>query len=67
MEYNRRLSDKIISAHELACKENNRPIAELLMEALQIDQSAIGGEKEEHRGSLELIEAAFELHARTFG
>ena len=67
MEYNRRLSNKIIAAHKMACDEKNNAIAALLLEALQIDQSSIGGEKKDHRESLALIEAAFELHDSSFG
>ena len=62
----RRLSDKIIDAHKIACAENKHEIASLLLEALEFDLSAIGGDQEEHRKWSEEMEAAFALHEKTF-
>lgn len=62
----RRLSDRIIDAHALACAENKREIAALLLEALEYDLSSIGGEKEEHRAWSEKMEQAFALHEQAF-
>ncbi len=67
MSERRRLSDKIIAAHKLSCNEGNRPIAVLLLEALEIDLTAIGGDLEEKRERTEAVEAAFDLHEKTFG
>jgi hypothetical protein len=58
----RRLSDKIIAAHEQACAENKRDVAQLLLQALEVDITAIGGKVEEHRKATEMMEAAFVLH-----
>ena len=63
----RRLSDKIIAAHAIACEEKKLEIAKLLLEALEYDLSSIGGEKPEHRQWSEAMEAAFQLHEKTFG
>jgi len=63
----RRLSDKILSAHKIACAENKEEIAKLLLEALEYDLSSIGGEKQEHRKWSEAMEEAFQLHEQTFG
>jgi hypothetical protein len=62
----RRLSDKIIAAHQIACEENKHEIASLLLEALEIDLSSIGGDHEEHRVWSERMEGAFALHTKTF-
>lgn len=62
----RRLSDKIIAAHQIACEEHKHEIASLLLEALEIDLSSIGGDQEEHRVWSELMEGAFALHEKTF-
>ena len=64
----RRLSDKIIAAHQIACEEKKQEIAKLLLEALEHDLSAIGGDDvQEHRKWSEAMEAAFQLHEQTFG
>lgn len=63
----RRLSDKIIDAHKIACEEKNLEIARLLLEALEYDLSAIGGKAQEHRKWSDAMEAAFQLHEKTFG
>lgn len=62
----RRLSDKIIAAHEIACEENKREIASLLLEALEYDLSAIGGDQEEHRQWSQQMENAFARHEKAF-
>lgn len=67
MNNDRRLSDKIIAAHKLACKENNKGISTLLLEALEIDMSKVGDDLADHRKRVEYYDAAFMLHERTFG
>lgn len=62
MEQLRRLSDKIIAAHKQACDDANLEVADILLRALEVDLSAIGGDQEEKRMSTELLEAAFERH-----
>jgi hypothetical protein len=64
MEQLRRLSDKIISAHEQACEDGNLEIADILLRALEVDLSAIGGDQEEKRNSTELLEEAFARHEK---
>lgn len=59
----RRLSDKIIEAHGQACLEGKMDVADLLIRALEVDISAIGGDHPEHRSATELLESAFERHA----
>lgn len=61
----RRLSDKIAAAHKQACEEKHEDVAELLIQALELHVSRIGGETTEHRNSMPEIEEAFELHAAT--
>ena len=58
MEEERRLSDKIIIAHELACEEGKLEVADILLRALEVDLSAIGGSQDEQRMSTEAMEAA---------
>lgn len=65
--FNRRLSDKIIAAHRIACEETNRKVADLLLEALEVDLSQIGGDKNEHRKWSNEMEGAFALHEKVFG
>ena len=67
MDKMRRLSDKILFAHAQACDENRPEIAQLLLEALEIDLSQMGGEKQENRQDLTLLEEAFERHHKAFG
>ncbi|MCW9035165.1 MAG: hypothetical protein OQJ97_13165 [Rhodospirillales bacterium] len=67
MDKMRRLSDKILYAHRQACTENRPDIARLLLEALELDLSQVGGDMEEHREDMTTLEAAFELHNTTFG
>ena len=62
MEHNRRLSDKIILAHKQACEERNKDVAALLLQALEVDLTAIGGAKGENREATEQLEAAFSRH-----
>jgi hypothetical protein len=61
----RRLSDKIIAAHSQACDEKKMDVANLLLQALEVDVSAIGGENEEHREATEGLEQAFLKHETT--
>ena len=62
-EPQRRLSDKIIAAHAQACKEHRADVAELRLEALQVDLTAIGGDHVvEHREADQMIADAFERH-----
>ena len=63
----RRLSDKIIAAHLVACEEGKHEIAKLLLDALEVDLSAIGGDSTEQREWSEAMDSAFTLHQQTFG
>ncbi len=64
----RRLSDAIVTAHEVACEEGKKEIASLLIEALEMDLSAIGGRQvREHRNQVDYVEQAFVRHEKTFG
>jgi len=58
----RRLSDKIVDAHAKACEEGRMDVADLLLQALEMELSAIGGQKSENRGGIEELEEAFVLH-----
>lgn len=60
----RRLSDKIIAAHKQACDGNNHEVAGILLHALEVDLSAIGGDKKEYRESMEHLEQAFRRHQK---
>ncbi len=62
MKYTRRLSDKIIAAHAQACEEDKMDVADVLLQALEVDLSAIGGAKSENRQSIEMLEDAFNRH-----
>jgi len=62
----RRLSDKIIAAHKQACDEGKPEVADFLLRALEFELSAIGGDQLEHRRDMPDVEAAFELHEKTF-
>ncbi len=64
MEVERRLSDKIVEAHKLACEEGKMEVAEILLQALEVDLSAIGGDQMEFREDTENIAAAFQRHAQ---
>jgi hypothetical protein len=63
----RRLSDKIIIAHQAACEENQKEIAVLLLEALEIDLSRIEGDRDKHRKWSDEMEKTFALHKKVFG
>ncbi len=58
----RRLSDKIILAHLQACREGKMDVAEILLRALEVDLSAIGGKRLEYRKEMEPVEEVFERH-----
>ncbi len=60
----RRLSDKIIAAHSQACTEDKQDVATLLLQALELDISGIGGKNKEHREATEMLEQAFILHEK---
>ena len=64
---NKRLSDAIIAAHKIACDEDKKEIALLLIEALEIDLTRMGGDKTERRKATAEIEGAFDLHEDHFG
>ncbi|MBL6933143.1 MAG: hypothetical protein ISR45_09360 [Rhodospirillales bacterium] len=63
----RRLSDKIIAAHQTACEENHKVIANLLLEALEVDLSKIDGAGSDKREWSKEMESAFALHEKVFG
>lgn len=63
----RRLSDKIIAAHQTACEENHKMIADLLLEALEVDLSRISSKEGDHREWSDEMEEAFVLHEKVFG
>ncbi|PHS79272.1 MAG: hypothetical protein COB59_02860 [Rhodospirillaceae bacterium] len=63
----KRLSDPIISAHAKACVEGKDDIAALLIEALSLELTRIGGVAADRREETTRIEAAFTLHETTFG
>ena len=63
----RRLSDAIVAAHQIACEEGKKEIALLLIEALELELTRIGGDQEDRRNKTESIESAFNLHEKTFG
>lgn len=63
----RRLSDAIIAAHQIACEEDKKEIALLLIESLELELTRIGGDLEERRKTTELMESAFDLHEKRFG
>lgn len=62
-----RLSDAIVAAHQIACEEDKKEIALLLIEALELELTRIGGNQEDRRKKTELIEAAFDLQEKTYG
>jgi hypothetical protein len=68
MDQRRRLSDKIIGAHGQACDEGKIEVAEVLLRALEIDMSSIGGkpgaDKCESTGPLEI---AYKRHEQAKG
>lgn len=62
-----RLSDAIVAAHKIACDEDKKDIALLLIEALELELTLIGGDHEDRRKKTELIESAFDLQEKTYG
>ena len=58
----RRLSDKIIDAHTKACEEGRMDVADMLLQALEMDLSAMGGQKNEGREGIAELEEAFIRH-----
>lgn len=62
-----RLSDTIVAAHRIACEEDKKEIALLLIEALELELTRIGGDHEDRRKKTELIEGAFDLQEKTYG
>ena len=62
-----RLSDAIIAAHQIACEEDKKEIAQFLIESLELELTQIGGDQADRRKKTELIESAFDLHEKTFG
>lgn len=65
--FSRRLSDAILTAHQVACDEDKKDIARLLMESLELELTRIGGDQEDRREATEAMESAFDLHEKTFG
>jgi hypothetical protein len=63
----RRLSDKIILAHRQACGEGKMDVAEILLRALEVDLSAIGGKRMEYRKEMDMVEEVFERHMEAMG
>lgn len=63
----RRLSDAIVTAHRIACEENKKAIALLLIEALEFELTSVGGDQAERRNETASIESAFDVHEKTFG
>ncbi|MBK1670793.1 hypothetical protein CKO28_22510 [Rhodovibrio sodomensis] len=55
----KRLSDKLIAAHEQACAQGKAEVARHLLQALEIELSAIGG-REETRDVDAAVTAAFQ-------
>lgn len=56
----RRLSDKIVSAHEQACKQGKAEVARHLLHALEAELSAFGGEDAaEQRAFDDAVAAAY--------
>lgn len=55
----RRLSDKIVLAHEQACEQNKPEVARALLQALELELSAFGGGATEHRDVDEAVAAAY--------
>ena len=66
MTIHRRLSDKLVDAHVMACEEKRQDIAEFLLRALELELEILGGyEGEEHRSN-ELKEKASVRHREAF-
>ncbi|MBL4693436.1 MAG: hypothetical protein JKY92_08930 [Magnetovibrio sp.] len=62
----KRLSDAVVKAHQIACFEGKKDIALLLFEALELELTRIGGVITDRREQTDLIEGAFDLHEKTF-
>lgn len=63
MDLTRRLSDKIIQAHGQACDEGRLDVADALLRALEVEQSAFGGPSaSDKRQSNPLLIAAYARH-----
>jgi len=60
--YDRRLSDKIMIAHDMAVTESKEDVADLLIQALELDLSGIGGTMAENRTATQALEDTFERH-----
>ncbi len=56
----KRLSDKIIAAHEQACAQGKVDVAHHLLQALEMELSAIGGASAETRDVDAAVAAAFQ-------
>lgn len=63
MEQPRRLSDRIMNAHELACEQGKIDVAEALLRALEVELSQFGGAPgKDKRNSTDMLRTAFERH-----
>ena len=62
MEQRRRLSDKIIEAHNQACSEDKLEVADFLLQALEVDLTGFGQGLPDQRENTEMLEAAYERH-----
>ena len=62
MEHSRRLSDKIVAAHKKAWDDGTPDVEDILLQALELHVSKIGGTKNEMRDDMPEVEAAFALH-----
>lgn len=67
IKYDRRLSDKIIIAHDLACKEGKADVAEHLIRALEADLSYGDDDEPFRREQTAYIEEAYERHTALVG
>jgi hypothetical protein len=56
----KRLSDKIIAAHEQACAQGKAEVARHLLQALEMELSAIGGANQDTRDVDAAVAAAFQ-------
>lgn len=66
MSEHRRLSDKLVDAHTIACTEGKADVAELLLRALEGELTELGKFDGEHRRSMEMQEEAFVRHRKAF-
>ena len=62
----RRLSDKLVEAHTIACAEEKGDVAEILLRALEGELEELGKYDGEHRRSMEMQEEAFVRHRKAF-